>query len=332
MTRTAPRVSVGLPVYNGERYLAEALGSLLDQSYGDFELVIGDNGSTDATEEICRDFAARDPRIRYHRHPENLGAARNYNFVFEESRGELFRWAAHDDRAERDFLLRCVEALDASGPGVVLAYPRTRIIDDAGNRVRDYDERINWRGTSPEARLEDLVRDRWHSLLHLCSPVFGLIRRSVLSQTRLIQPFQGSDEALLIELALRGDFREVPEYLFVRRYHDKMSLRANLSAEERMAWFDPRRGGSFPLPRGRLTWGYLTAVARTPLPARTRLRCARVLLGWFFGDREWRVVGGELRIALERRLGIERPQQVAMGSWEKERRAPQAEKAERADP
>lgn len=325
MTRTNPRVSVGLPVYNGAQYLAEALDSLLDQSYADFELVIGDNGSADDTESICRDFAARDERIRYFRHPQNLGAARNYNFVFEESAGELFRWAAHDDRAERDFLLRCVEALDASGPEVVLAHPKTRIIDDSGAWVRDHDERINWRGSSPEARLEDLIRDRWHSHLHLCSPVFGLIRRSVLAQTRLIQPFQGADEALLIELALRGNFYEVPEFLFVRRYHDKMSLRANLSAEERMAWFDPSRGGSFPLPRGRLAWGYLTAIARTPLPVSTRMRCYRVLLEWLFGDREWRVVGGEVRIWLERRLGIERRLVTSMGSWEKKREDPETD-------
>lgn len=118
-----PRLSIGLPVYNGEEYLAESLDALLGQTYGDFELVISDNASTDGTQDICREYAARDARIRYLRQPRNIGATPNHNQVFAECRGELFKWASHDDLYGRDLLRRCVEALDAR-PEVILAHMR----------------------------------------------------------------------------------------------------------------------------------------------------------------------------------------------------------------
>src|SRR5882762_8329729 len=92
-----PRLSLGLPVYNGEEYLAESLDALLGQSYGDFELVISDNASADGTEEICRQYADKDSRIRYVRQPKNIGATPNHNYLFEVCRTELFKWVSHDD-------------------------------------------------------------------------------------------------------------------------------------------------------------------------------------------------------------------------------------------
>ncbi|MGH2603742.1 MAG: glycosyltransferase family 2 protein, partial [Dehalococcoidia bacterium] len=126
-----PRLSVGLPVYNGEQYLSEALDALLGQSYEDFELIISDNASTDGTEDVCRRYLAQDQRIRYVRQPRNIGAAPNHNFVFRQARGELFKWASHDDLYARDLLRRCVEALDEH-PHMVLAHAWHAIIDGAG--------------------------------------------------------------------------------------------------------------------------------------------------------------------------------------------------------
>ena len=127
----APRLSVGLPVYNGEAYVAEALEALLYQSYADFELIISDNASTDGTAEICRDYEKRDPRVRYLRQPRNVGLAPNHNAVVEAASGELFKWAASDDLYARDLLERCVNALDEN-PAVVLAHSWTAIIDGTG--------------------------------------------------------------------------------------------------------------------------------------------------------------------------------------------------------
>src|SRR5579871_3942080 len=106
------RVSIGLPVHNGERYLREAIDSLLAQTYRDFELIISDNGSTDGTEAICRAYAAADPRIRYYREEQNRGCAWNWNRVFALARGEIFKWAAHDDVCAPRLVERCLEALD----------------------------------------------------------------------------------------------------------------------------------------------------------------------------------------------------------------------------
>src|SRR5580692_5215252 len=92
-----PRLSIGLPVYNGEDYLAESLDALLGQTYTDFELIISDNASTDATADICRMYQEKDGRIRYIRQPNNSGSAPNHNFVSDVSHGDLFKWAGADD-------------------------------------------------------------------------------------------------------------------------------------------------------------------------------------------------------------------------------------------
>src|SRR5215470_10109303 len=127
----APRLSVGLPVYNGEAYLAESLDALLGQTYEDFELIISDNASTDGTADISQGYVKQDARVRYYRQPRNVGLAPNHNFVVEQARGELFKWASNDDLYARDLLERCVDALDKQ-PEVVLAHSWTAMIDSSG--------------------------------------------------------------------------------------------------------------------------------------------------------------------------------------------------------
>ena len=131
----APTLSVGLPVYNGERYLAESLDALLAQTYADFELIISDNASTDRTAEICREYAARDPRIRYVRQPVNVGAGPNHNLLVPLARGTYFKWASHDDLYAPTLLELCVRELEEH-PEAVLAHCREGFIDDAGTMVR----------------------------------------------------------------------------------------------------------------------------------------------------------------------------------------------------
>jgi glycosyltransferase involved in cell wall biosynthesis len=94
---TKPTVSIGMPVYNGAKYIKEALDSLLAQTYTDFELIISDNASTDSTQAICEEYASKDSRIRYIRQPENMGPLKNFQFVLDEAVSEYFMWAAHDD-------------------------------------------------------------------------------------------------------------------------------------------------------------------------------------------------------------------------------------------
>ena len=164
-TRHAPRLSIGLPVYNGERLLPQAIECLLAQSFGDFEIVIGDNASTDRTQEICQDYVRRDPRIRYVRHEHNLGAVANFNRVFELSAAPLFKWAAHDDLHRETYLEACISLLDAH-PDLVLAHSGTAFVDERGNhfpsmpRPAPMSIHAPAHGKRPIARLSAIARTR----------------------------------------------------------------------------------------------------------------------------------------------------------------------------
>jgi glycosyltransferase involved in cell wall biosynthesis len=99
-----PKVSIGLPVFNGEAFLHESLDSLLGQTFDDFELIISDNASTDATADIISRYEALDSRIRYVRQSENIGGSENFLYVLSQARAELFMWASHDDIWEENWL------------------------------------------------------------------------------------------------------------------------------------------------------------------------------------------------------------------------------------
>ncbi len=205
MTETGPpRISVGIPVYNGAQLLPRALDALLGQDIEDFEVVISDNASTDRTEEVCARYAALDPRIRYYRNAENEGLARNFNRVFERARGEYFKWASHDDWVAPSFLRECAEALDAD-PASVLCAPSVVIVDGTGRRVGDWHPVTDLR--APEAWV------RMHRLLwSLGEPhaLYGLMRASALRKTRLLGGFLGADRVLLAELCLLGGIHQLP--------------------------------------------------------------------------------------------------------------------------
>ncbi len=135
-----PLISIGIPVWNGENYLAETLDAFLAQDFADFEIVIADNASTDRTEAICREYAAREPRIRYHRQPANYGAAPNYNDVYHRATGKYFKWAAHDDLIAPTFLSECLAVL-VDDPGSVAAFTGSISIDADGNELGRSDPR-----------------------------------------------------------------------------------------------------------------------------------------------------------------------------------------------
>jgi glycosyltransferase involved in cell wall biosynthesis len=282
------RVSVGLPVFNGERFLEETLDALLAQTYPDFELVVADNGSTDRTEEICRAYAARDERIRYHRSPENRGASWNFNRAFTLGSGEYFKWSAYDDLCAPTFLERCVPALDAS-PLAVLVYPKTRLIDERGEVVADHEDRLDLRQPAPYLRLGRLV-----SRLGYANPLYGVIRSSMLRSTRLHGAYASADYVLLAELALLGEFVELPERLFYRRIHPQMSRRVNPTAAEVASWFQPDAPVRFRAEAWRLCLEHLVAILRAPLPASERLR-SLLTFAFVGGRRYWDHLAREAR-------------------------------------
>jgi len=239
-----PRVSLALPVYNGERFVAEAIRSILEQDYTDFELLITDNASTDRTKEICRAFAARDRRIRYVRNERNLGAAGNFNLGFEQTSGEYFKWCAHDDLLSPNYLTECIRALDAD-PAVVVAYGKLVGIDENG-AVTPYVEQ------HPPRMYGLPAVQRFRTLLPvhvLVAAVFGVNRRSALGKTALHKPYYSSDCVLLSEMVLLGEIARLPNAVLYNREHPTRSV--NLHSSERLAWQNPSAAGrnSFELSR-----------------------------------------------------------------------------------
>ena len=275
--RAAPRLSIGLPVYNGEKYLAESLGALLGQSYEDFELIISDNASTDGTAEICRRYLKQDSRIRYIRQPRNIGAAPNHNFVVGQARGELFKWASADDFYGRDLLKCCVDALDEN-TRVVLAHTWTALIDNSG-RVT---EAIEY----PLATASSRAPDRFRSLLYgkAGDDSYGVIRAEVLRRTSLHDSYHHADRTITAEFVLHGPFYQVPDWLYFRRDHPDRAERARPTVRARCANLDPRRADRLRHPTLRLyadyLWGYVAAIRRAPLSSADRQECYRHLAQW----------------------------------------------------
>lgn len=287
----APRVSIGLPVYNGAKYLHGSLQSLLNQDFEDFELVISDNASTDETEEICRSYAAMDRRIRYRRNSVNIGSSRNYRQVFESARGEFFKWCSHDDVCHPAFLRRCLEVFDAELPSVVLVYPLCDLIDEAGHVVGRAQGSVETRQARPHRRLAHVLRNFSYAY-----PIWGVIRAECLRRTGLTGSVWYWDEVLLAEVALYGEIVEVAEVLSEQRCHEENALtrysaaqgaevarnpsKANRTTRRALrAWADPLSGGGrIWLPnQEEHYWEYAKRIYRSPLPLREKLLCYQII-------------------------------------------------------
>ncbi len=275
-----PRLTVGLPVYNGEKTLRAALDALLAQSFTDFELLIADNASTDGTQAIAESYVAADPRVRYIRHALNRGVSYNHNCVIEQARGELFKWASDDDLYAPDLLERCVSALDTR-PEVVLAHAWTAFIDGEGNVTEKRDYPLTTDVPSP--------RTRFRSLLHTPGgdDIYGVIRMSVLRRIAPYGSFHLPDRTFVAELALHGRFHNDPDFLYFRRDHPGRVEREATSVRDRAAIGDPRRANPWLHPAIRLyaeyVLAYITGIWRAPLSVPDKLGCTRDLLGWLLG-------------------------------------------------
>ncbi len=233
-----PKLSIGLPVYNAEEFLPQALDCLLVQTFRNFEIIISDNASTDRTPQICREYVSRDSRIRYFRSDRNLGLVANFNRTFELSAAPLFKWAAHDDLHRSHYLESCVRLLDED-PAAVLAHSGTAFIGDDGQAFPfesdtgtyvDPKTGARQRPDSPTIGDSPIAVERfWHVLARARwgSHMFAVMRREALQRTHLLPNFAGSDRAMLAELALLGRFRAVPERLFLKRFHAGVSWALN---------------------------------------------------------------------------------------------------------
>ena len=273
----APRLTIGLPVYNGANYLTQSLDALLGQSFEDFELIISDNTSTDETPDICHRYEKQDSRVRYVRQPHNIGLAPNHNVTVELARGELFKWASHDDLYARDLLKLCVEALDEY-PDVVLAHAWTAIIDGSGTVVQTVEYPLDM--ANPRAP------ERFRSALFAPGgdDTGGVMRTAILRKTPLHGSYHHADRTVITDVCLYGPFYHVPDWLYFRRDHPGRFERASNTMRRRCANLDPRRAGRLRNPAARLygeyVWAYIAAIRRAPLSPADRRECYRYLAQW----------------------------------------------------
>ena len=274
---TSTKLTIGLPVYNGDNFLEECLESILAQTFRDFKLIISDNASTDQTESICLRFAKSDPRIEYYRNEKNIGAAPNFNRVFKLSNTEFFKWIAHDDVHESEFVEQCIQILECN-PSTVLAYTRAITIDSQGTRLREWGAPQELGSNKPALRFRA-------SLLPpkdpIPLPIFGVMRSAVLSKTPLQAGFAGCDLTLLSELSLHGRFHEISEALFLQREHGERAGH-QLSRDPHMAstfWMGEQKN-KFELPSWQNVSALQHAVSQSPLKLCERLRCRREILAW----------------------------------------------------
>jgi glycosyltransferase involved in cell wall biosynthesis len=268
-----PRVSIGMPVYNAQRYLREAIDSLLAQSMRDFEIVLSDNASSDATPDICRDYAARDRRVKFHRNDANLGVVANFNRVFQLSTGHYFKWAAYDDLHAPTYLERCADVLDRDA-GLAVCHSLTRGIDEDG---RD-------RGEFPASHRLDVPRaaERFRRMIWTDAfpPIWGLFRSAQVRRRGLFGPFMGSDRNFLAEMVLAGGVAYVPEFLFLLREHPGSYTASVTEYYQRLSWYAPgkRIPSWFQVPRTAI--GYAGAIRRADVPLSEKAACARHVFGW----------------------------------------------------
>lgn len=315
--RPGVKVSLGLPVYNGERFVRHAIQSALDQTFTDFELIISDNASTDSTPDICEEFARRDPRIRYIRQEINVGAKANFNRVFEYSQGKYFKWIAADDVCGPRYLELTVAEFDRD-PSIILAHTLSETINGAGEivpaqemkgkvifdqglpvRVYPADPPRKLDGIVPHRRFREVLVDtRW------CFEIFALIRREGMLSTYPKLEYYGSDKVMLAQLSLMGRFVEVQELQFFRRAHSGNST--NMTVTDREKWSRPVKA-KWKLPtQFPCLLGYTKAALTSHIQVSERVRCLGVLAQFALRPGRYRNVTIELLKIAKGRLATGR--------------------------
>ncbi len=287
MPSTQTKVAVGLPVYNGQTFLASTLECLLGQTYGNFELIISDNASTDRTEEICREYAQRDGRIRYVRQPENLGAIPNFNRVFEISNAPYFKWAAVDDRCDPTYLAKAAQVLDEN-PDVAWCHSKSSHIDASGQWLDDPESLnvsyLEREADTPSARFKAILLGNKGSL-----DSYGLFRSEALRKTPLFLPYYGPEKVLIAELGLLGRYQEIPEVLFFPRVLAEGSGNKK-TAVEQQTFVDTKHVRRLQLTRLRFLQGYLRAIGRSAPNWTEATKSHLAVLQWLFQVSKWHAV------------------------------------------
>ncbi len=274
---------MGVPVYNGAKFLGDALECLSQQDFGDFEVIVSDNGSTDSTPDIAAAYVAADRRFRYYREERNRGLPWNFNRSLELARAPLFTWNSADDRALPGHLGACVRALEAD-PQAMLAYAGVQLIDASGSVIGTKGESAEVAGPRPR----DRVRGFLDGQLLQAIGWGGVLRTGVLRDFGGLPGYYGGDVTLGVVLAMRGRFVRAAGCSYqCRRHPDQATNLQTAELGRQLAAFDPDHVPTFAFPAWRLSASALAAVLAAPAPMPERLlSCAAFLQLW--SARQWR--------------------------------------------
>lgn len=227
-----PLVSVGMPVYNGEKYIREALDSLLAQSYANLEIIISDNASTDDTWLICQDFARRDARIRCYQNAENIGIFNNFQRVIDLAKGKYFMWFAHDDLCEPNLVAKQVGLLEKN-PDVLICASNIKIIDESGNYVRD----MMIEGLYPETNWQKARTEFFkHPPTNAFMSIYGMYVTEYIKKFGGVKAAWkgvtlGGEPVYLAQYALIGKIQSIAESLKVARIHKNSFSQKEIKGE-----------------------------------------------------------------------------------------------------
>jgi glycosyltransferase involved in cell wall biosynthesis len=271
LTGPVPLVSIGIPLYNGKRFIRGCLDMLAAQTFTDYEIVIVDNGSTDGTSEICQEYARRDARIRHIKFEGTIPIAENFWRTFLHARGRYFAWNSADDRRDPDSIALAVKEFERHPEAVMVHGPvEVDLIADGTLTIvpNDFDASM----ADAAARVAAFCRGLLHNGIY-----FGLYRREVLAHVRLRQ-VGGHDFLVPLQMAMMGPIRRI-EKPIIRYWHvygpidNPMYSYRPLMLRKLLAWPSNRFKCSIVLVRG--SW-YLLRERHTPFGTRVRAAAAFV--------------------------------------------------------
>ena len=238
-----PTVTIGMPVFNGERFIRKALDSALNQTFSDFEIIISDNNSNDATQTICCEYAARDSRINYIRHEKNFGVHWNFSFVARRATGRFYTWLAHDDTLEPQFLDLTVRYM-FQNPGTVLAACDFAIIDENGTELR-FEKLETLRDSLAWEDRRVPFFAYGHSNIYFCT--YGMMQtaicKSIIADVKERKMLAGSEYPIIARFAASGEITSLPFVLRTHRSHSSSAFqtetRENMQRDKlsRIAFF-----------------------------------------------------------------------------------------------
>lgn len=296
--RTAtPTVTIGMPVFNGEKYIREALDSVLAQTYQDFELIISDNASNDKTQAICIDYSERDARVKYFRQHQNLGGHWNFNFVAQTAKGPLFTWLAHDDILEPNFLEESVEYMSRRS-NTVLVVGDFKIIDGDGmelgiEKLEKIRGHVEW-----NKRCVEFFK---YPISNVLFCIYGMMKSDTCKWVSQSVPapklLGGSEAPILTRFAVAGEIASIPTVLRQYRRHAASVCTSEAAELSKISIFY-RSAIRIKSLCGR-RFDQLRVLLCSDLPTRTKISLIIRILFWYmteFGSRIKRVWARLLRI------------------------------------